>query len=115
MAAIYVALVADEAQAGSFVATYWECGVEKGYFPQGITPEARAKIYDMSKVWAGINEADYTGRCNKWSIFSYSHVWSESILGKCGGHAFGLGLSAEKTPVKVGDSISLSRDHSFSG
>lgn len=60
MAAIYVALVADTAQAGSFFATYWECEEEKGYFPQGITPEARAEIHDLSKTWAGINETSTT-------------------------------------------------------
>ena len=53
MAAI-TALMANSTESGSFYATYWECQPEKGYFPQGITPSARAEVYDLSKSWAGV-------------------------------------------------------------
>lgn len=56
MAAMYAALIANSTEAGSFYATYWECQVEKGYFPQGITPEARSEIYELSKSWAGMSD-----------------------------------------------------------
>jgi len=56
MAAIYAALIANSTDSGSFYATYWECQEEKGYFSQGITPEAQSDVYDLSKSWAGIPE-----------------------------------------------------------
>lgn len=59
--AIHAALVANTTQAGSFFAAYWECEDEKGYFPQGVTPEAQAEIYEQSKVWAGLSTAATSG------------------------------------------------------
>jgi len=57
MAAMYAALMANASESGSFFATYWECEVERGYFPQGVTQEARSEIYELSKSWAGIASA----------------------------------------------------------
>jgi len=57
-AAIYQALMAPEEDAGSFVASYWECEVNKGAFMQGMTEERRSAIYDASLKWAGLTEDD---------------------------------------------------------
>lgn len=55
MAALYSALKVDPIDAGQFYASYWKCEAEKGYFDHGITSESRSEIFDLSKVWAGID------------------------------------------------------------
>ena len=58
MSAIYTALIAPEEEAGNFVATYWQCQADKGYFEQGMTESGREELYQLSYEWAGMTEGD---------------------------------------------------------
>jgi len=93
MAALYSALVADPSDSGKFYSTYWECEADKGYFPQGITPQIREQVYDLSKEWAGITsstdeEMETEDPSNTATTVATASLWA-LLLTYC---LFGIGM-----------------------